>query len=561
MNMKWIPYRGESYLDYPATIEWCQSLAKAYPDWVKLEEIGMSRHGRPILFITIGNMKGDYLSRPAFWTDGGTHASEWTGVMTVLYSVSKWIEGLSHNDKSLCEWFHRHTVFALPCISPDGFQALQQGEPFMRSTLRPPKEEEVRRGFEPCDVDDDNVVRWMRWKHPSGSFVIDEENPSLMRPRRLDDPTEKAYFFCQEGKFLQWDGISWTSASLKYGCDLNRNFPVFWKPYNMIGLDGGDYPLSEFESRLVFDTFVSRAYIAAAVTNHTYTGCILTAPHRPETPLPDSDILMMEALAKEAVVGTGYRVFRFYPDFVYDPKNLITGALDETITCLFGIPAYSTELWDPYGFCGIHQTNPAREFIVPNFENILQMMRKFSSLPNTMTAWKPFDHPQLGNVEIGGIDYLRTIRNPPVNFLAAECQKGFQICDRIRKTLPDVYIKTKLIKFSENIMKLECIFENYGYLATNLLQHAETLRYPPKSSVKMSVSDNIKIVEGMLEQSVPSLDGWGMLSSIFKRHPTYAMLPQKSNATKITWLLQGNGSITIQWKMGRAGKGIEKINI
>src|SRR3989338_1896353 len=559
--MTWTPYRGESYLDYPAVVEWCDKLAKANPNWVKLEEIGKSRHNRPILLLTLGDMNSDYLSRPAFLTDGGTHASEWTGVMTVLYTISKWIEGLNNNDKNLSDWFNRHTVFALPCISPDGFQAIHEGEPIMRSTLRPPKESEARSGFEPCDIDEDKVVRMMRWKHPAGSFVIDEENPLLMRPRRLDDSVDKAYFFCREGKFLQWDGMGWTGASYKHGIDLNRNFPGSWKPYSMMGMDGGDYPLSEPESRVVFDAVVQRPYIGAAVTNHTYTGCLLTAPHRPEDGLPDNDILMMEALAKEAVTGTGYRVFRFYPDFVYDPKNLITGTWDETLTCHLGIPAYATELWDPYGFCSIQQENPARAFMVPNFEHILQMMHKFSSLPNTMTKWKSFEHPQLGAVEIGGIDYLRTIRNPPTDLLAAECQKGFQICDRIRKALPDVRVKTQLTKISENTVKLECIFENYGYLATNLLQHAETLRYPPKSSVKITASDNIKIVEGMLEQSVPSLDGWGMLSSIFKRHPTYAMLPQKSNATKITWLLQGNGSITIQWKMGRAGKGIEKINI
>ena len=47
----------------------------------------------------------------------------------------------------------------------------------------------------------------------------------------------------------------------------------------MFGMDSGDYPLSEPESRATVEAFRARPRIAAAVTNHTYTGCILTHPY------------------------------------------------------------------------------------------------------------------------------------------------------------------------------------------------------------------------------------------------------------------------------------------
>ena len=53
-------------------------------------------------------------------------------------------------------------------------------------------------------------------------------------------------------------------------------------------MDGGQYPLSVPESRAVVETFRD-SRISAAVTNHTYTGCLLTQPYR-KTPLPRADI-------------------------------------------------------------------------------------------------------------------------------------------------------------------------------------------------------------------------------------------------------------------------------
>ena len=80
-------YEGEVYWDYPQIIRWCHSFARNYSDWVCVETIGVTREGRPILLLTLGNNSG---ISPTLWLDGGTHASEWTGVMATIYSLSKW---------------------------------------------------------------------------------------------------------------------------------------------------------------------------------------------------------------------------------------------------------------------------------------------------------------------------------------------------------------------------------------------------------------------------------------------------------------------------------------
>ena len=94
----------------------------------------------------------------------------------------------------IVSWFEKNTADILPCISPDGFIAMRCGAPLLRSSLRGPNSEVDMLGFEPCDIDGDNTARWMRFKHPAGSFVIDEQAPMHMRHRTVDDDPNEAIF-------------------------------------------------------------------------------------------------------------------------------------------------------------------------------------------------------------------------------------------------------------------------------------------------------------------------------------------------------------------------------
>ena len=102
---------------------------------------------------------------------------------------------------------HQNDVVGEFYRRPDGFQAMCEGSPFIRSSLRPPQPGTVRSGLDPCDVDGDGIVRWMRWKHPAGSFVPDPDVPMFMRPRTLEDDPADAYFLCDEGEFIRVDDV------------------------------------------------------------------------------------------------------------------------------------------------------------------------------------------------------------------------------------------------------------------------------------------------------------------------------------------------------------------
>lgn len=560
--MTWEKCNGDRYLDFPELQAWCAQTAEHHPDFVTVQTVGETRHGRPLLLVRLALEGADLPpveERASFWIDGGTHASEFTSVMTTLVCLSRWVEGVADGDEALRAWFGRHAVYAMPCISPDGFQAMCEGHPFLRSSLRPPKPGTARVGLQPGDVDGDGKVLWMRWRHPAGPWVADEEVPILMRPRTLDDDPADAFFVAQEGELLNWDGVRWTSAPREFGVDLNRNFPGGWAPFEMFGMDGGTYPMSEAETRAVVDTFASHKHVAAAVTNHTYTGCVLTEPHSEDCPLGKGDIDLLENLAKDAVKGTEYKVFKVHPDFRYDLKRKIVGVWSETMCTVFGVAAYTVELWSPFRYAGLDPDKPLEFLLNPKPEEMRQVVAKFVE-DGAYTPWREVEHPQLGTIEIGGIEYLRTIRNPPESALATECARGFRIADTIRRSIPEVEVKVATTDLGDGVRRVEFVIENTGYLSTSSLAHGESIGAAPGVSAHLRLPDGAQLLEGSADAALHHLDGWGTLRA-GNRNPVYPSLPIRGHRARATWLVRGAGVVTVDWVAGRGGRGTLAVEL
>ncbi|MEZ4469890.1 MAG: M14 family metallopeptidase [bacterium] len=548
------PWPTDAYLDWPALEAWCRDAAAAHPGWVVLSEIGRTLEDRPILLLTIGANDGRQDERPGFWLDGGTHAAEWTGVMAVAHTASTWISALAAGDAAEVAWFQQHTAYLVPCICPDGFQATMAGGPYVRSTPTPPAPGSHRSGLDPCDLDGDGAVRWMRWYDPAGPFVADADVPLFLRARTLDDDPEKACFACTEGEFIHWDGQRWTEAPLKHGLDLNRNFAARWAPFTMFGMDGGRYPLSAAESRAITEAVAARPFIAAALTHHTYTGALLTQPYRRDSPIGDTDQRLMEALGRDAVKGTGYAVFRVHPEFTYDESQPITGVWADSLACTFGIPGYTLELWNPFEFAGVERPNVAEFFRNPEPSVVRKLIAFYAGRPEA-TPWKAFDHPQLGPVELGGIDYMRTIRNPPLEALPTELGRGLRVADRLRRALPRVQARLECTAVAAGLTEVVLVLENQGYLATSGLAQGEKVKACPGVVAALDPGEELDVIQGALEQGLTHLDGWATLQHTGAGHPVYPGLAARGHRAVARWWVRGEGRLVVRYTAGRGGTG------
>lgn len=541
-------YDGTAYWDYSKIVDWCYDFVKVHSDNCRIEVLGHTNLGLPILMIVIGKEQN-----PTLWIDGGTHASEWAGVMATLYALSKWakqMETLTGMSR-----FSKVSVAVVPCVSPDGYQALFEGKPFLRSNLREPLAGNFRMGLEPQDINRDGRVEFMRWKDPAGPFVLDKEAPLGLRPRKIHDSPSKAYFLSREGLFLNWDGFSWMQAPRKFGMDLNRNFPVEWSPFEMFGMDSGAYALSEVESRSITDAIYNLPSVIGAISLHTYTGALLTQPYNADPKLPESDIFLLKKLGRELIEGTDYQLLSVHPDFTYHPKQKIIGVWADFLSTTLGIPAYTLELWNPFAWAEVDIDHPARFFMDPDPEVVCALLNK--SIDEQFSLWMPHKHPQLGSIEIGGFDYLRTIRNPPEALLQKECEQAFRLVDNFLSTLPFVQIQVEKRNVAENLFVVEALVQNLGYLSTAGLSQAHKRKLAKGIELSLELSDNQKIVQGEPLVSLGILQGWG-------QQPTNAIYPSlgaSSHRKGSRWLIDGSGKVTIYWDAGKGGQGRSVIRL
>src|SRR6185295_10622338 len=93
---------------------------------------------------------------------------------------------------------------------------------------------------------------------------------------------------------------------------------------------------------------------------------------------------------------TGYKNISIYHEFRYHPKQVITGGFDWIYEHL-GQFFWTVEIWAP-----------ARE---ADLKMLAWSDRELGGEGHI--DWYPFDHPQLGQVELGGWNRLAVFRNPP----------------------------------------------------------------------------------------------------------------------------------------------------
>ena len=100
----------------------------------------------------------------------------------------------------------------------------------------------------PSDLDGDGEITWMRVPDGAGEWVLDEHDGRAMRKARRERGERGTHRLIREG--LDDDGDGAWHEDAGSGVILNANFPHGWDEYPA---DTGAYPLSEPETRALVD--------------------------------------------------------------------------------------------------------------------------------------------------------------------------------------------------------------------------------------------------------------------------------------------------------------------
>ncbi|XP_052871279.1 carboxypeptidase B-like, partial [Anopheles cruzii] len=98
--------------------DYLAELELAYSDLVRVSDVGTTHEGNPIKAITISKNGDVDQSRPIVFMDGGIHAREWAGVMSVMYMIHEFVE---HSDQYAAQLDNTDYVI-IPVLNPDGYR-------------------------------------------------------------------------------------------------------------------------------------------------------------------------------------------------------------------------------------------------------------------------------------------------------------------------------------------------------------------------------------------------------------------------------------------------------
>ena len=414
----------DKFYRYDDLTDLLQSFAEAHPELVRLESLGKSHEGRDIWLVVVTNTEtGDDREKPAFWVDGNIHATEVsasTACLTFLhYLLSRYGE-----DPEVTRVVDTRATYIVPRVNPDGAEwALADKPRYIRSSTRPyPYDEDPLGGLVVEDIDGDGRMLMMRLPDPNGAWKVCDEDPRLLVRR---DPTESGgqyYRLLPEGKVEDYDGVTITIQPKKERLDLNRNFPEHWRQENE-QRGAGPYPTSEPEVRAMVHFIADHHNIVGGVAFHTYGG-VLLRPYddRDDKEFPIEDLWTFQKIGQRGTEITGYPNVSVYHDFRYHPKQVITGGFDTWLYEQMGAFAWTVEIWNPEGQAGIKDHDFIGWYREHPVEDDLKMLAWSDDVleGKGYIDWYPFEHPQLGHVELGGWDHVYAFRNPPKPFLERE---------------------------------------------------------------------------------------------------------------------------------------------
>jgi hypothetical protein len=475
------------YMDYAAIVKLVKDMATAYPDLVRYETIGKSVQGRDMHVITITDFKtGTPERKPAFWIDGGIHANELQGPQFALYTAWYLTESFNKVD-FITTMLKEKTFYICPNMSPDSrdnfiYKANQTGS--SRSGMIPLDDDGDGQIDEDTydDLDGDGNIVQMRRKSITGRYKIDCDNPLRMV---LAKPDEQGEYELLGNEGIDNDGDGRVNEDNPGSYDPNRDWGWNWQPDY---IQGGAfyYPGTLPETQNIKKFIYAHPNIAGAQSYHNMGGMFLRGPGAEDDQqyYSQSDVAVYDVVGKvgERMIP-GYRYFTLWKDLY-----TVYGGEIDWLALARGIFTFSNEINTSYRL--FNKTSTENRFANTEYEDFSKLMLFGDGYVN----WKPFKHPQYGDIEIGGVK-KNHIRNTPGFMLEEEGHRNMAFSFLHAYHLPKIdVIEVKSKDLGNGLTEVNAIIVNSRAIPTH---SSHDIRFKIERPDYITLK-NVQVVAGMV---------------------------------------------------------------
>lgn len=481
----------DKYHTVDVMYHWYEKWAQQFSEIVDLYVIDHSFEGRPIYQMTITNKKtGKDTDKPAAYFEGGRHSGEITSSESILWLTQHLLENYG-KDAEITSLIDSKAIYLRPQNNPDGSNMYLFTEQRNRSTVRP--NDTDRDGLldeDPEeDLDGDGIIYQMRKKAETpeekekANFVIDPRDPKGRLMKRTF-PGKGEYLVYTEG--IDNDGDGSFNEDGVGGLDLHRNYPENWRPNTGGDLTGrgytqfgaGEYPLSEIETRSTALWVLSHPNISVVNSMDTRVPMHLRPPStsKSEERMYPQDLAIYKEMDQLGLSFTAYPwagdVYETYStrykvnSMTGDPlkPEPLFGHGPDFGYFYYGSIWYGDELWN-----GGAMKDYDGDGIYDEYDGL--MWDDEANESRGFKPWTSFNHPQLGEVELGGFHPKFFAQNGPAWQLENWAKKQALFNLAMAKRLPQLTVNdVKVKKLPGGEFEITLEWTNSGKLPVALEQ-------------------------------------------------------------------------------------------
>jgi hypothetical protein len=540
----------DHFYDGPALEAALESMNKEYPQLTDLQSLGKSEEGRDIWLLTINNpATGKDTDKPGIYVDGTIHGNEIQAAEVCLY-LARYLLDTYDSIPLVKELVDKRAFYIIPAVNADNrwrFFTDAGGYNIGRTALVPYDDD--RDGLidedHAEDLDGDGEILQMRIKDPFGNRKSHPDDPRVMVRKK---PYEKGEWRVLGREGIDNDGDGRLNEDGPGYLDMNRNYGFKWQPPYVQG-GAGDFPMSAKPTRAVADFVLTKPNICFNYAFHNSGGLIVRGPGSKLSGMYSPlDIDVYDFLGKE-----GEKIIPGYK-YIIGGQDMYTthGDFDEFMYSNLGI----------YGFVGELFMSSQERYRKPEYEpkkeeeeytyyggTPSEERQKFNDILThgiMYKEWEKFDHPQFGEVEIGGWRTFTT-RIPPAFLMPEMMHRNAALVIFTATHAPDVSLEVLEVKdLGNDLHRIRVRASNPNAIPT-LSNKARSKEIVRKDILKIEGSGFEVVSGGIIDDlafdRVSPIDHRPWM--IFTHVPAFGK-------TDAQWIVKGKGKATVSYDAVKA---------
>ena len=261
-----------------------------------------------------------------------------------------------------------------------------------------------------------------------------------------------------------------------------------------------------------------------------------------------------QRIGKKGTELTEYPAISGFHEFRYHPKQVIGGTFHDWAYEHQGVFGWTVEVWSPQRQAGITEYKYIEWQREHPLEDDLKLLRWSDEQlgGKGYIDWYGFNHPQLGQVELGGWDTMYAWSNPPPEFLEKEIARfpDWLVWHLLISPYLEIY-EASVHSLGNDTYRVRLVVHNTGWLPTYVTEKALEKKLVRGCICEIELPVGATLETGKLREELGQLEGRAYKPSTpIRRHTD-----STQDRAKVEWVVRSpqGGTVKLSARHERAG--------